>query len=332
MLEKVVVPLDGSVPAESALPHAAALATALGARIDLLRVVERNDGESPPVSILSWRLRKEEAQRYLDQVCERLTAHQATARPILLDGSPPERILHYARHEDADLLLFSSHGEKGISRWNMSSVARKLVLQAETSLMVVPPQDVVGARPPLQAHYRRIMVPLDGARRSEVILPLARALARHFGAELLLVHVLPPLALFPSLQRRQRIVALADDLEQLNEREAYRYLVDLQARLPGASEVRLLKGARPAEALMEVEQEQQIDLVLLNAHGAACAPDRPYGRFVGDYLEHARTPVLVHQDLGRRELSPVKAEEAAPISSAWRATRRAPALAGSKSG
>lgn len=40
--------------------------------------------------------------------------------------------------------------------------------------------------------YKRILVPLDGAKRSEAILPQVESLAHQFGASIILLEVLEP--------------------------------------------------------------------------------------------------------------------------------------------
>jgi len=49
MLRQIIVPLDGSILAEQALPHAAAMAQATGSGLTLIRVVTPPPGVNPLV-------------------------------------------------------------------------------------------------------------------------------------------------------------------------------------------------------------------------------------------------------------------------------------------
>ena len=80
------------------------------------------------------------------------------------------------------LIILSSHGQSGLSEWNVSSVVQKIVLRARTSIMIVRayqriPPETAGLR------YRRILVPLDGSQRAECVLPVAVTLARSHEAK-----------------------------------------------------------------------------------------------------------------------------------------------------
>jgi nucleotide-binding universal stress UspA family protein len=113
-IRHVLVPLDGSPLAECALPWAVAVAQALGARMTLLRVLER-----PAISIatshhhdaVDWEMRRAEAQSQLARTDRDLKAGGLTSTVELLEGHPAEQIINFARALHVDLVVLSSHGE-----------------------------------------------------------------------------------------------------------------------------------------------------------------------------------------------------------------------------
>jgi nucleotide-binding universal stress UspA family protein len=197
-----------------------------------------------------------------------------------------------------------------LSKWNLSSVVQKIVYRAFRSFLLVrafsPDCDKV-----IDLTYRRILVPLDGSKRAEVVLPFATMLAQAHGAELLLVHAVtrPPMV-------QQQLMAtedneLVDRLVSRNTAEATRYLEQLQARLAPQAEVQLLVSHSAADALLELAETAGADLVILSAHGYSGENARPYGSVVTSFITYGSSPLLVIQDLPQDRIRPALAEVAA---------------------
>ena len=68
----------------------------------------------------------------------------------------------------------------------MGATVHKVLMQTPAPVLLVPVEAPLPAAP-----YRRVVVPLDGSRWAESVLPLAVRLAKASEAELLLVHVVP---------------------------------------------------------------------------------------------------------------------------------------------
>jgi len=189
MLDHILVPLDGSRVAECVLPHAAALARAFDAHVTLLRSVAQGRATDLGQTIdpLRWRMRKTEAKSYLEDVKRRLREAKLQAEEVTLEGQAADSVIEFAHEHDVDLILLSSHGQSGLSRWNISSVVQKIILRAYMPVMIVRayraiPDDVTNLR------YEQVLVPLDGSQRAECVLPLASQLADFYNAQLLLAH------------------------------------------------------------------------------------------------------------------------------------------------
>jgi hypothetical protein len=70
MFNRILVPLDGSMLAERAIPHAEQFARIFGSSIILLQVLDPTSyHENPnPVDPLSWQIRKAEADMYMNGI------------------------------------------------------------------------------------------------------------------------------------------------------------------------------------------------------------------------------------------------------------------------
>ena len=313
MFEKILVPLDRSSLAECVLPHVVAVARALDSQVILLHILSPSDrqGGLRAVDPLDSQLRRAEAESYLEGVRTRLQDAGVAAQTKVLDGDAAEQILAFARENQIGLAILSSHGQSGLSGWNVSSVVQKVIMRAPISLMIVrayqPAQsDLAGLR------YRRLVVPLDGSPRAESVLPLAATLARASEAQILMAHVVQR----PQMPRRtppsQEDSDLADRIVERNRSEAEQYLEVVRSQLPPAAvETRLLISNHAAVALHELAEQEDADLVLLCAHGYSGELRWPYGGLAASFVAYGSSPLLIFQDAPAKEIAPTPAEVAA---------------------
>jgi nucleotide-binding universal stress UspA family protein len=161
MYKRILVPLDGSKLAECALPHAEELAKGCGTEeVTLISVTEQvrgrtrapeamevyNATDDPGVQkagseiTVTFGKKERQAQRYLGRIAKRLEAKGVKVRTEILSWPPAESIASYAEHNGADIIVMSSHGRSGPSRWAHGSVADKVLrLSCVPVLMVRAP-------------------------------------------------------------------------------------------------------------------------------------------------------------------------------------------------
>lgn len=298
MFDKILVPLDRSALAECVLPHAMALAQAFNAELMLFHVLSGSDEPDRlrAVDPLEWQLRRAEAESYLQSLCERLRASGVVCEAQVSAGDPAELIVGFAGEQDIKLILLASHGQSGLSDWNVSSVVQKVVMRSRASLMIV--RAYATALPEGQAvQYRRILVPLDGSARAESVLPLATVLARLPETQVLVTHVVQR----PVMPRRtppsQEDTELADRIVERNRAEAENYLDWVRLQLPAAAiEARLLVANQVASTLHGLVEQERVDLVVLSAHGISGETRWPHGSLVASFLAFGSCPLLIFQD------------------------------------
>lgn len=311
MIDRMLVPLDGSPLAECVLPHAVAVGKAMDAEVTLLRAVVRESSPgSPAVDPLDWHMRKSEADSYLGEVAERLRDAGLKVKTVLTEGKPAGRIIRYARGESVGLIIISSHGRSGLSRWNINSVVQKVILQAYAPTMIVRAyrpnvEELTGLR------YRKLLLPLDGSKRAECTLPWARSLAGFHGCEVLLTHVVNR----PEVPRRAPLTeeeqGLVKRLTELNRETGQGYLEDLRSRLDIAAESHLLISDNPGAALHEMVDDEDVDLVVMAAHGYSGQARWPYGSIALNFIAYGSRPLLMIQDVPPERATMTEAEKAA---------------------
>jgi nucleotide-binding universal stress UspA family protein len=309
MFRHILVPLDGSVLAECVLPHVLALATVHDASVTVLQVLEpRPERSATPFSDpLDLRLDNVIADAYLAEVAQRLSRAGVLVETATLSGAAAEQIVAFARRTDVDLIVMSSHGKRGLSEWNVSSVTQKVALRATRSLMIVR---AYAARQESQelALYHRVLVPLDGSQRAEYVLPAAVSVARAHDAALVLAHIVREPERPQHLWSDDKDIDLVQQLVTAKRRTAEVYLKGLCARLPVAAEMELLTSTDVAGTLRDLAQRRSCDLVMLSAHGNSGSPLCTYGSVTTGLIGYGRAPLLIVQDLAQGQMAPLTAE------------------------
>jgi nucleotide-binding universal stress UspA family protein len=139
MYHKILVPLDGSELAETALPHARLLASSTGAELVLIRVCVPRFVNTPGNggAVVQESGDRAEAELYLQEWQSRLRANGITASYQVSAGNVADAISNQARVDDTDLIVMSTHGRTGTQLWAYGSVAYSMLKVAPCSVLVV---------------------------------------------------------------------------------------------------------------------------------------------------------------------------------------------------
>jgi len=312
MFKRILLPLDSSKLAECVLPHLVAIARICEPEVQLLRVSEPF-GVTARLRLIDpvdWQIRKAEAESYLSGVAARLQNAGLQVSTQLYDGRPAEQIIEVAHSWNADLILMSSHGQSGLSPWNVSSVVQQVILRAHRSLMIIRAYQPVTAEL-TSLRYRRIFLPLDGSQRAEMPLTLAESLARAHSSEILAAHIVRQ----PELPRRtsasQEDLLLVNQLTERNRVEALKYLEDLKSRTDLTIQTKLEVSPSISRSLHQIADENNVDLTILSAHGYSGDTRWPFGSVGLGFIVYGSTPLLILQDLPTNRIEPTQAEIAA---------------------
>ena len=149
MIQKILVPLDGSKLATCSLPYVGEMATKLGAEVHLVTVTHRTQGfrrfDDPgsragelilPEGVCTI---EDQAAQYLDQIARPIEAAGVKVIKQVLCGNPASEITIYATTEHCDLIIMASHGWRGPSRLIHGNVAQKVLKEAQVPVMMIQP-------------------------------------------------------------------------------------------------------------------------------------------------------------------------------------------------
>jgi nucleotide-binding universal stress UspA family protein len=141
--------------------------------------------------------------------------------------------------------------------------------------------------------YQRILVPLDGSKLAEGVLPQVCELANALGAEVILLQVAP--SADSLLGSGVRVNSGAGALDDQLQRAAAAYLNKVAAGLGRVgSGVSCVAVSGPvAETVVEWAASHQIDLIALMSHGLGHAARWVFGSVADRLLQSSPVPVLV---------------------------------------
>ncbi len=261
VIENLVVLLDGSTHAAKALPTAKILCRITGAKLHLLSAVKNHTR--------SLRSRFEETaherRSYLENLSEVLTSegyeNQITVRP----GFIADATAAYLQDAEIDLVVLSTKGKSGEKHWEKGGASRKLVRTISKPVLMVQVEHAERDDVHWIPRFERILVALDGSILSERTLPYARALAKSFNSEIVLVSV-------PAIPNARDYRAPAEYLESLrNKKNAnmrkFLSAVARELRDDGLEVQTIVTGSLPEKSIVEVAAVKHVDLIMMTSRG-----------------------------------------------------------------
>jgi len=197
MYRNIMVPTDGSGFDREAILVALRIAERCEAKIRLVRVLESGAFLGMAGSVETGIAPVEVVKVQQDNAFSELYALAAECRNIStaditvdLELGPTAEVLEgYAKRNEIDLIVISSHGRRGIARLSLGSITDSLIRDTTIPVLVVKPRASY-LKPEATKEFRHIMVPLDGSTLAEQILSRVVPLAKVEEATITLLHVL----------------------------------------------------------------------------------------------------------------------------------------------
>jgi len=141
MYKRILVPLDGSELAKKALDHIEPLAKIFDAEIVLFQVVPFMPIYGSPelvTPLIVDEKQKESAEKYLARLSEELKMRGFKVTTMVRMGQHVAvEIIDFAKESGVDLIAMCTHGRSGITRWVLGSVAHKVLIRAETPILLI---------------------------------------------------------------------------------------------------------------------------------------------------------------------------------------------------
>ena len=297
MYKRMLVLLDGSKMAEVVFTYARELSGRLGLNLDLLHVCSPEESQQLPMR-----------EAYIEHMAEILQAQsqeiqnevgvKSEKKPVkavgkVVVGYPAEEILKYADDNKVDVIMLATHGNSGIRRWGLGSVADKIIHEVNVPVWLVPAslhEGIIYDNIP----QRAILVPLDGSKLAEEVIPQVKELTRQRGVAttIMLINVVKPAS--PRLSSEDKSL-LGEDVASLNT-AGEQYLKKMARKLTDdgfIAEYEQLVG-EPAEEIVRYAAAYQPRLIVMSTHGRSGFSRFVFGSTAENVLRRLqKTPVFL---------------------------------------
>jgi nucleotide-binding universal stress UspA family protein len=211
-------------------------------------------------------------------------------------GTPFREICRLATELKIDLIVTATRGQAGLKHLALGSTAERVVRHASCPVLVIPHLE----RPSLHhSSFKKILAPVDFSDCAEAGLVGAKAIARQFGAEIVLLYSvdlhyystnsefvlydLPPL-----LKAAEK--AGTEKLEELAE----------VASDDGIATEMILGNGHAGEQICQQAKSHNCDLIVIATHGRTGLSHVLLGSITEYVVRHAPCPVMVIPSRCRR--------------------------------
>lgn len=270
----ILVPLDGSVEAKTALPAARLVARIAQASIHVVHVADR------PLS--------------QEELLQRMSLQLEETHGLVIDqalGVPADAVVRLAEEQRAILIAMTTRGRTAYLGRIVRPVVEQIVQKASCPVLLVRPE--IDQRLAAMKGLRRILLPLDGAPSSAEVIGPALNLAEQSGAEVDILYV----ATGAERPIERGTLTTPRYMDQPHyewptwAREfTSRFCTCLGKRLTPTPTRLFLRSGEPAAEILRFAAERDSDLIVLEWRGRL---DPAHAKVVRGVLVDALCPVLL---------------------------------------
>ena len=303
-LKTLLATTDFSDAARAGVRYAVALADKLGATVALLHVIEPRSWLSELGSVIPAREDTEVVALARTQLATMAEGEgkgdvSVSFSVSVRTGNPFHAITTAAREHAVDLIVIATHGHTGFERVLLGSTAERVVRHAPCPVLTVPTRATTkrtGKTPPFK--LKRILVPIDFSNVSKDALPWATHLAAHFGAELVLVHIVEKFPIDYLLGSGLTNETFVPTIKQA-EADLEQMAVSLR-KSTGLNVSVVVSDGKPFEVICQTARTLGADLIVLTTHGYTGLKNVWLGSTAERVVRHAPCPVLAVRELNRK--------------------------------
>ncbi len=140
--------------------------------------------------------------------------------------------------------------------------------------------------------YKKILVPVDGSKRAEMILSHVEALALHHNAKIIFLTVFQPSKQIS--HDKYELKAFGEQFKQLRQKnEAYLKGLAGEFREKGIMVQTHVTTGRIVKEIMDFADKEDVDLIAMCSHGRGGLTRLFYGSVAAGLLSRADRPLLI---------------------------------------
>jgi universal stress protein A len=291
-IERILFPTDLSIEAEDALNYALALARAYEAQLIILHCTRPGSGSTAGSAKLSLE------KSLLDHLDATESVGPECEVVVIEDEDAGRAITREAAEHGADLIVMRSR-RRPYRAALLGSTAESVCRTSPCPVLVMHNDERGLVNGPARAiELKRVLVAYDFSDHAEIALNYGLSFAQEYGADLHLLHVLPP-----SYPNDPEIGWYPVGEEAAYHKAARR----LQQAVPPEAHLwcninEAVSEGQPYREILSYAEENEINLICIGAQGAGFGMQTLFGSNVDRVLRQAPCPVLVTRPLKHAEL------------------------------
>lgn len=295
---RILVPLDGSDIANSAIPVAEAIGRLFDSELSLITVLPEPASLSQTPGLATAAGRgclgaqnagiKARAAGYLRYVADELgIAGLRTSLKFPINSDIASEIVLTARDLRSQLIVMATRGRSGLTIGLLSSIPDRVIHSSPIPVLIVPRSG--DAWTP-----ESLVVPLDGSKLAEKSLPHVESICRESGASIILLRTVT----IPTTYGRDPYGGLPAALMETNEEKdlAQHYLDGVAARIRERGlfqvETKVCTG-HPRTEITQLAQDIRDAMVVITTRGASGLTRWPVGSIADAVIRTSGVPILV---------------------------------------
>jgi len=273
-LQKILVPVDGSVSSLMAEETAAVVAKKTGATITVLHgMQEFRIGYRLPLKLQDELLGsiEQHAKKVTDDARTLFREEGVVVNTEIHSGSDPAEIILAFPEKDYDLIVMGGRGENERETFALGSVTKKVIRHATCPTLVTKKVCALS----------NLLVGVDGSEHSSNALSFAAKLADEMDSKITLINV----------QERRLFDLSRQTAEELGQKILSEALNTIQKR--GLKVDKRLEFGVPSDRIVEVAEEGNHDLIVLGSRGLGAVKRFLLGSVSDDVSNKAKCSVLI---------------------------------------
>jgi nucleotide-binding universal stress UspA family protein len=268
MIRKILVPLDGTALAESALPVAAFMVKTLAAEVALLHIIEER--RTLTAHKQHHLADVAEAQRYLSDVRSRFFGAGSSALAHVHAIAAKDIARGIALHVEelkCDLIVLCTHGRHLFTHPLFGSIGQRILATTMVPVLIVKPRAFAE---PTAFKISRILLPLPADETHPEGIEVAESLAKTLNAQL---HVLQIVERYRDISGNETAISrflpsATSHILDLNADKAAAYLEQIRSKLKAnvLTVTTALRRTQPADGIIDEARQSNSDLIVMSTH------------------------------------------------------------------
>lgn len=280
---KILVPTDFSDLSLKAVQTANTYASIFGGKIDLFHshipITELDEpyalGMSSQV-YQDYETIEDNIREKLQKIADTHLSEKHAGDVIVNVGNPAQSII--TESENYDLIIISTHGRTGFTRFLLGSVTEKVLRLAKVPVLVVENESNVGS-------FKKILVTTDFSDNAKVAYPHAKEMALKTGGTVDLLHILS----FDQFQRDETDPSIKKIREQRMKMIEKEHFHDLGDQVNSYT---IISEESPHEAILKYVHSNPYNLIIMATVGRTGIQYLMMGSTTTNVVRHVKTAVL----------------------------------------